>query len=95
MIVLKLTSKQVDGIPLQPVFSMSKDYGIQGFSSTLPTLFLLKTETLGGQGDKGTAFFWLYPLINYLTTLYYNYGSVEFSWKKMYLFNVKSYVYGR
>ena len=79
MIVLKLTSKQVDGIPLQPVFSMSKDYGIQGYSSVLPTLFLLKTETLGGQGDKGTALFWLYPLINYLTTLYYNYGSVEFS----------------
>ncbi len=79
MNILELTSKQVDGIPLQPVFSMSKDYGIQGFSSTLPTLFLLKTETLGGQGDKGTAFFWLYPLINYLTTLYYNYGSVEFS----------------
>lgn len=32
MIVLELTSKQVDGIPLQPVFSMSKDYGIQGYS---------------------------------------------------------------
>ncbi len=95
MIVLKLTSKQVDGIPLQPVFSMSKDHGIQGLSSPLPTLFLLKIETLGGQGDKGTAFFGYTHSSTISQHCIIITAQSNFHREKMYLFNVKSYVYGR